>query len=198
MGVVLCGGSSSRMGVDKALVGSPPWSLRVARALGDGGCEPVVLLGGVAALGSLGLEHLADDEPGAGPLAALTAAARRWPGRPALVASCDLPELTGTEVAELLVELAGLGDGRHVVAFRVGGRTQWSVIALSEGALAEVPPLVAQGRRALQALRPWCTELEGGQRRTLLDVDDPASARVRGLDGPWESGPPHDDRDLPR
>ena len=62
-GAVLVGGRSSRMGTDKALmeVEGVPMAARVATALADGGCEPVVLVGGEAATyGRLGLPVVPD------------------------------------------------------------------------------------------------------------------------------------------
>ncbi|MCB1270884.1 MAG: hypothetical protein KDB31_05640, partial [Microthrixaceae bacterium] len=45
VGVVLCGGDSTRMGTDKASIGDPPWAHRVATALRVGGCGTVELQG---------------------------------------------------------------------------------------------------------------------------------------------------------
>ena len=58
VGVVLTGGRSSRMGVDKSLlpVGGVAMAKMVADALAGGGCEPIVCQGGdVEALAALGL-----------------------------------------------------------------------------------------------------------------------------------------------
>ena len=47
-GAVLCGGASRRMGTDKAFVevGGQPMAERVAAALEEAGCAPVVFVGG--------------------------------------------------------------------------------------------------------------------------------------------------------
>ena len=48
VGVVLAGGASTRMGVDKAtlIVGDKPMAIRVADAMWEAGCHPVESQGG--------------------------------------------------------------------------------------------------------------------------------------------------------
>jgi molybdopterin-guanine dinucleotide biosynthesis protein A len=73
-GVVLTGGASRRMGVDKALVEVDGVAMagRVAAALARGGCDPVVCQGGDAqTLAVLELPVLPDSRPGGGPVAAI-------------------------------------------------------------------------------------------------------------------------------
>ncbi|MET0580139.1 MAG: NTP transferase domain-containing protein, partial [Ilumatobacteraceae bacterium] len=70
-GAVLTGGSSRRMGTDKAFVevDGVPMAERVAAALSGGGCSPVSYVGGdVALLARFGRTVHADRFPGAGPL----------------------------------------------------------------------------------------------------------------------------------
>lgn len=76
-GTVLTGGASTRMGADKALLvlDGRPMALRVACALREAGASRVLCVGGdLAALGSLGLEVVADRWPGQGPLAGILSA----------------------------------------------------------------------------------------------------------------------------
>lgn len=181
LGVVLCGGASSRMGTDKALLGSPPWAIRVATALRGAGCAPVVLLGGPPALERYGLERVADDEPGAGPLAALTAVGRRWPDRSLVVAACDLPELAAAEVAPLVGLVAGAAEPRAAL-YEIDGEPQWSLFVLDQAVVAQVERLVSRGRRALRDLGPWSLTVPAPPGRGVHDVDDPHTADVRGLD----------------
>jgi molybdenum cofactor guanylyltransferase len=74
-GAVLCGGSSRRMGRDKATiqVDGDPLVAHVARAVADASCAPLALIGGapglldaVADIG--GVTHVPDRFPGEGPL----------------------------------------------------------------------------------------------------------------------------------
>jgi len=115
-GVVLTGGRSRRMGTDKAFVmhRDRPMVIAVADALWEAGCHPVECQGGdLEQLAALGLPVVADDEPGRGPVAAMTSAARRH-GGPIVVAACDLPFLDADTVRSVVD--AGAAAGRPAVA----------------------------------------------------------------------------------
>lgn len=99
-GAILCGGSSLRMGRDKAtlsLAGKPmiQW---VAEALSAGGITDVVALG--ADPSSSAITVLPDREPGAGPLAALVGALERLGDL--FVSPCDVPTLSPELVSQIL------------------------------------------------------------------------------------------------
>jgi molybdenum cofactor guanylyltransferase len=103
--LLLTGGSSRRMGTDKAslIVGNEPLAQRLARQLLDNGWKPTVL-------GRSGLEgyaFLPDREPNAGPLAAL----RGFSPTSDLifVLSCDVP-LFDPILCEVLANLIGAKD----------------------------------------------------------------------------------------
>ncbi|MCB0967076.1 MAG: NTP transferase domain-containing protein [Ilumatobacter sp.] len=126
-GVVLTGGASRRMGVDKAFVAvdGRPMAIAVADALWEAGCHPVECQGGdLAALASLGLTGVADDDPHAGPVAAIRSASRRH-GAPIVVAACDLPQLDAATVTAVLdagraadrAAVAVTGDRHHLVVY---------------------------------------------------------------------------------
>lgn len=122
IGVVLAGGRSSRMGVDKAFVevDGVPMVRRVGDALVAGGCSSVVCQGGDGdRLTAAGLTVLADDGEHQGPVAAVATARRRLPGL-LVVAACDLPDLTGDTVAALRER--SVRSGRPVVARAAGRR----------------------------------------------------------------------------
>lgn len=109
-GILLCGGKSSRMGVDKALLRlDPAWPTFVgtaARAL-EGLVSPLVLsCQDPKPLGFLGLEFVPDALPDSGPLGGIVAglealASCEW----AFVVACDLPFVTRS-FAEALVTSA--------------------------------------------------------------------------------------------
>jgi molybdopterin-guanine dinucleotide biosynthesis protein A len=128
-GVILAGGASTRMGVDKAVieVGGRPMVMRVADALREGGCDPVVCQGGTEQITTtLGLDVLPDPEPGAGPVPAILAALRH-DGGPILVAACDLADLDADAVRSVIeagstgpvpMVAAGFADDRpHLLSF---------------------------------------------------------------------------------
>jgi molybdopterin-guanine dinucleotide biosynthesis protein A len=92
---VLAGGSSSRMGADKALLewNGQPLLLRAARLL-DPLAASVTVIGDPARYAALGLAVVPDDVPGLGPLGGIATALRisRMPWN--LLVGCDLPYLT--------------------------------------------------------------------------------------------------------
>ena len=84
VGAVLCGGSSRRMGTDKALleIDGVPLAERVAGVLEAAGCAPVVFVGGEP-LGAraTGRPFVPDRSPGAGPVGGVITRAARGGGR---------------------------------------------------------------------------------------------------------------------
>jgi molybdopterin-guanine dinucleotide biosynthesis protein A len=132
-GAVLVGGSSRRMGEDKALlpVDGVPMAVRVVAALEAGGCREVVLVGGdVDTRLVLGRRHIGDPPHllGRGPIAGVVAALDDAAGRrrPAawgtveaaptgvLVAATDLPDLTAAAVVALRTAFLGAATTRAV------------------------------------------------------------------------------------
>lgn len=130
-GVVLAGGASARMGVDKATltIAGKPMVVSVADAMWEAGCHPVECQGGdAAAIAEFGLEVIPDDVPGLGPLPAISAALSRHTGSDVVVAACDLPDLDGATIRSLIaagtadraaadVVVAATGQARHLVAW---------------------------------------------------------------------------------
>jgi molybdopterin-guanine dinucleotide biosynthesis protein A len=91
-GVILCGGRSTRMGVDKATIifdGSTLLERGLARL--DEVCTPVLIAGGDAPLAVAGRRSVVDAVPGAGPLGGLVAALRASPHRLLAAVAVDLP-----------------------------------------------------------------------------------------------------------
>jgi molybdopterin-guanine dinucleotide biosynthesis protein A len=111
-GVVLCGGRSRRMGVDKATieVGGSTLLERAISRLREV-CDPVLIAPGDLHLASFGYEIVEDAVPGAGPLAALVAVLRRGPHPLIAVVAVDMPWL---DPALLRLLAARVGD--HDVA----------------------------------------------------------------------------------
>jgi len=93
-GVVLCGGSSTRMGIDKATIDAGGVTLlqRAVERLGEV-CDPVLVAPGGLPLAVEGRDNVADAMPGAGPLAGLVAALRESPHALLAVVAVDLPWL---------------------------------------------------------------------------------------------------------
>ncbi len=93
-GVVLCGGHSTRMGIDKATIDAGGVTLlqRAVERLGEV-CDPVLIAPGRLPLGVEGRHNVADALPGAGPLAGIVAALRESPHTLLAVVAVDLPWL---------------------------------------------------------------------------------------------------------
>jgi molybdopterin-guanine dinucleotide biosynthesis protein A len=148
-GLLLTGGQSRRLGVDKALVRRDGETLaaRGARVLGAV-CAPVLEVG----RGVSGAAAVREDPPGAGPLVALAAGAAALRDRgsdfDALVLAVDLPFVEQPLLEVLLA--ADPGDG--VVAPISGGRVQPLCAYYSANALGRAGTLVNEGERALKAL----------------------------------------------
>ena len=119
-GFVLCGGRSTRMGQDKALltVEGIPLAVRTAQTLGAAGCKPVSLVGRQRALSTLGFPVVSDGlvdfhHPLLGVATALRAAVTPH----ALVVPCDLVGLVSLHI-EALMEfgapcVAGINGRAH-------------------------------------------------------------------------------------
>lgn len=193
-GLLLTGGSSRRMGFDKAamLVEGRTGAARVAAVL-TAVAEPVLEVGP----GRSGLPAVAEDLPGAGPLVAIGAGWRALTGLghrgPVLVLACDLP-LVDEAVLRLLADWP---TGASVVPV-VAGRDQPLCARWSAADLAAVGAMVADGERSLRGLlsRPGVVRLheeDWGPRvsaRAFADVDSPADAEALGVRwGPPPPGP---------
>ena len=123
VGVILAGGASRRMGSDKAFVevDGRPMIVRVADVLWEAGCHPVVCQGGTKEITKqLGLEVVADPQPGSGPLSAIHAALAHHRS-PILVAACDLVDLETVAVDAVIAAATG-GTGPHVSVATADGR----------------------------------------------------------------------------
>ena len=156
-GVVLTGGASRRMGTDKALVAvdGVAMAARVASALAEGGCDPVVCQGGDAQLlAALGMAVLADTLPGGGPVAAILDALSAAVAGDVLVCACDLPWMDAETVAKLITVAVGHPEADVVVACDVAGPHLAGV--WRPGSRRRLEALVAEGvlsyRGALERL----------------------------------------------
>lgn len=145
---VLCGGSSRRMGVDKALIeiDGVPMAERVARILTAAGCDPVIFVGGDPELAELGRRQVPDRWPGEGPVGGVVTALFALPDADAvLAAACDLPDLT-TDAA-----LAVLGTESERTEIRVAdsGRVEPMLACWPTRLRHEIERDFEQGTRAL-------------------------------------------------
>ena len=109
----MCGGESARMGFEKALieVDGEPLVLRVARRLARV-ADPVLLAtGSLGRLGPLGYPEVADERPGAGPLAGLAGGLAASTHELMAAVAVDMPFVSG----DLLMLLAALHEDEDAV-----------------------------------------------------------------------------------
>jgi molybdopterin-guanine dinucleotide biosynthesis protein A len=187
-GLLLTGGSSRRMGRDKASlpVGGRSLAARVAASLSQV-VEPVLEVGP----GRSGLALAPEDRPGAGPLAALVAGWQALTAEghsgPVVVVACDLPR-----VSEPLLRLIASHPGSGSVVPVVNGRPQPLCARFSASALGHGAVMVGAGRRSLRSLleHPDVRWLEQSQWSLVAsdadfaDVDTPADLVRLGLVSP--------------
>lgn len=156
-GAVLTGGSSTRMGVDKALIeiDGVAMAARVANALRAARCAPIALVGGdLEALGQLGETTVADVHPGAGPVGGIITAIRALGGSAdgVVIASCDLAFLTSDHVLALTSRFeAGDAIGCDVVVARTepGAQVQPLCAVWRTSALERIESAFDAGTRSV-------------------------------------------------
>lgn len=181
-GAVLCGGRSSRMGTDKALlpVDGVPMSRRVADALGAGGCTAVAAVGGDrAALEAIGLTVVDDPHQGAGPVAGVLAALQHWPTADAVVVvACDLPFLGGDTVRRLVGALAEHQGVLAAVA--TTDRVQPLCVAWRPAASSSLAGALQAGEHRLHAVLGALATVEVSVNpQDVTNVNEPADLPTR-------------------
>jgi molybdenum cofactor guanylyltransferase len=187
-GVLLTGGRSRRLGVDKAslVLDGVTLAVRAANVLGEV-CAPVIEVGP----GHSGLPAVREDPPGAGPLAALATGAdelaRRGDAGPVILLAVDLP-LVRSPLLTFLRDWPGAPTAVPVV----GGRVQLVSARYGPEALVAARSLLEGGVSSLRALldvvdHDLVDEREWGPVATadhFADVDTPADAARLGIELP--------------
>ena len=147
-GLLLTGGASRRMGVDKAdlVVGGVRLADRAAAVLSEV-CAVALEVGP----GWSSLDRVREEPPGTGPLAAVATGGRSLRGRghdgPALVLAVDMPN-----VEEPLLRFLATFSGTGTVVPFVGGHPQPLCARYSAEALATAERLAANGETSMRAL----------------------------------------------
>jgi molybdenum cofactor guanylyltransferase len=135
-GVLLTGGASRRLGVDKATLRYRGETLaeRAARVMRDV-CDDVIEVGP----GVTSLRAVRESPPGSGPVAALVAGATALRAAAVILLACDMPL-----VEPPLLELIGSYPGSETVVPVADGRAQYTCARYGATALATA---VASGGR---------------------------------------------------
>lgn len=174
-GAVLAGGTSRRMGRDKAFIRIGGSSLveRAVAVLRAGGAAPVVVVGGdTIRIRGLGLDPVADEHPGAGPLGGILTALRHLDTPIVIVMACDHLGPTAEAVRAVV---AALGSADVAVPVSEGVE-QWLHSAWRRDAMWEVERAFTEGCRAPRELgtRLSVNWLLDGDPRWYQDADRPA------------------------
>jgi molybdopterin-guanine dinucleotide biosynthesis protein A/molybdopterin-guanine dinucleotide biosynthesis protein B len=183
-GIVLTGGSSRRLGFDKATVriGAETLATRAARVLGEV-CAPVVEVGP----GHTGLGAVREVPAGSGPLAALVAGVDALGAETVVLLACDLVRVESPVLA-LLADWQGAGT----VVPMAHGLPQLVCARYGSDAVAAARSLLAAGERSLRALldsvpvelltEPQWQRVSDAD--TFVDLDTPADLERLGLRAP--------------
>ena len=148
-GLVLCGGASTRMGREKALlpVEGRPLVLHVAGLL-EGAADPVFLgPGRLGRLGPLGYREVEDAVPGSGPLGGLVAGLAASPHPLLAVVGVDMPFASPA----LFTYLADLHGGEDAVVPSSGSGPEPLHAVYADSALPALQSSLAEGALALHA-----------------------------------------------
>jgi len=143
-GVLLTGGSSRRLGFDKAtvMVGDETLAERAARVL-SAVCSPVIEVGP----GRSGMPVIRETPPGTGPLAGLLAGVDALGADAVVLLGCDL-----VRVESPLLALLADWDGGSSAVPTLDGRPQLVCARYGSGALEAARALLAAGERSLRAV----------------------------------------------
>jgi molybdopterin-guanine dinucleotide biosynthesis protein A len=149
---ILAGGSSSRMGTNKALLevggkGMLGRTVDLLRPLVD---DLFLVADAAGTYAGLGLPIIPDIHPGCGAVGGIHAALRHAAHPLVLCVACDMPHL-GRGVIELLLTLARTGEDALIP--RIGGLPEPLLAVYGRSACAGFEQAIATGRfRVMQAL----------------------------------------------
>ena len=162
------------MGTDKALLAvvGVPLARRVADALTEAGAERVLAVGGdLVGLRAQGLDVVADQHPGEGPLGGILTAMAATDAEVVMVLACDLPAV---DPATIRTVVEALGDA-DVAAPWADGRHELLHAAYSRRAAGPLRAAFAAGERAPQRAVSGLTvvSVTGLAPGSLADADTP-------------------------
>lgn len=189
LGAVLAGGTSSRMGTDKAFVeiDGVPMVVRAVGALRAAGVAPVLVVGGDAVrLKALGLDAVEDLYPGAGPLGGVITALGILDShgdalQAVVTMPCDVISPDAAAVRRVLAGLAaaaGSADGSAAADLIVpigAGAPQWAHAAWRRRCLGSLTEAFERGVRALR---------EVARQLHAVEVEVPGEGWFRDADRP--------------
>lgn len=138
------------MGTNKALIeiDGTPMALRCVQALREAGATPVFMVGGISSdFEGWGVEHIADNWPGEGPLGAIVTAFGSVDASLLMVVPCDLLD-PSPDAIEAICDLIGSHDA---VVPIVDGREQWLFSLWTRRALHHLEAAFERGSRSIRS-----------------------------------------------
>lgn len=143
--VVLAGGKSQRLGVDKTLLRlDGVWLLqRIVQQMGTLSTDVLVVANEPQKLASLGVPTVSDREPGVGPLAGIAAGLTAMRSQMGLFVACDMPLLS----RPLLRYMIRLAEDADVVIPRNRNETEPLHALYGKNCLDPISVSLEQGRR---------------------------------------------------
>jgi molybdopterin-guanine dinucleotide biosynthesis protein A len=180
-GILLTGGASRRMGLDKAtlVIDGETLAIRAARVLAAA-CNPVLDVGP----GVSGLRATREDPPGGGPLAALVAGAHALGALPVVLLACDMPF-----VEPPLIRLLADWPGTGTVVPVSNGQFQYACARYGQASIDEGVAALRHGPAGLKhAMDTTVTYLREEWRavapdHAFSDLDTPDDLQRFGLEG---------------
>jgi len=142
-GVILAGGNSRRMGVDKSqlMLGGETLVARAVRTLGALSDDLVIATNTPELFAGLGARLIGDAIPGRGPLSGLHAGLAAARHELAVVVACDMPFLN----VALLRHMLSLAPGHAAVVPRWRGEVETLHTVYSRDCVAAIEPILRRG-----------------------------------------------------
>lgn len=172
-GIVLAAGAGSRFGMPKVLAGGGVWLKRAVAALGDGGCDDVIVVLGAAVVGvpeparAVIAEQWNEGMSASVREGVAAAGAAEW----VVLHTVDTPDIGADVVARVLSAARAGGSGLARASY--GGRPGHPVVVARRHLAALTATLHGdQGARVFLRGRDDVAVIECGDLATGLDIDE--------------------------
>lgn len=172
-GIILAGGKSSRMGVDKSLLKMKKETM-IARIAGllQGSCEELLIVSNALnKYGLKGAREISDIYPGMGPLAGIHAGLQSAAHEYAFVAACDMPFVTEPLIKLLMQRCTGY----DVTVPQTGDYLEPLLAVYTKGCIPHIEACLKRDMRKITAFYPK-VRVNYVNENLIRTVIDPARA----------------------
>jgi len=155
--IILAGGKSSRMGVDKAmlLVNGQPMIEKIARQLDGFFSQILISANDVEKYAFLGYNVVPDKMPGQGPLMGIASALRDSANELNFVVACDIPYIDLAFVENMLIE-AVESQADIVIPIRPDGKYEPLFAVYHQSSLRAIDEVLSSGGRKISETFSRC------------------------------------------